>query len=257
MDQFTGTPVGAVSLNWKDPTSCGVTSMPDLRVARWDGGMWRNRGGAPSGFVFNGTLLTNLAPQELVFAPGWWTLASISASNPLPIELLSFTARPEGRTVRLDWVTATETDNDYFTVERSKNGSDFEEVLRKQGAGTSVTAISYTDLDPWPHAGVSYYRLRQTDFNNTTTTSDLVSVRMPTEGGNGLALVNSSEEVIAIHDFATGSLIHVMDMTGRMVWQGRVETEGRSTIPTRNLPVGAYLIRVSDDSRIESAPFVK
>jgi hypothetical protein len=97
-------------------------------------------------------------------------------TNPLPITLLSFTAVPDGNRVKLDWVTATEENNDYFTIEKSKNGIDWAEVLQKSGAGNSNTNIAYYDYDNDPYAGTSYYRLKQTDFNGQFKYSDMVPV---------------------------------------------------------------------------------
>lgn len=99
-------------------------------------------------------------------------------TNPLPITLLSFTAKPENdERVKLDWVTASEENNDYFTVERSKDGIVFEEVLRKEGAGNSNTTKYYTDYDNSPLGGLSYYRLKQTDFNGEFSYSNIVPVQ--------------------------------------------------------------------------------
>ena len=78
--------------------------------------------------------------------------------------------------MRLDWSTASERNNDYFTIERSASGQDFEEVARVDGAGNSVSTVNYTDRDPWPLPGTSFYRLRQTDFDGTTSVSNMVPV---------------------------------------------------------------------------------
>ncbi len=258
LEPYSGTPVGRVTLSWKQPMSCGVTNLADLRVAHWDGSMWADRGnGGAAGSFLIGTI-PQAATQETDFGPGgFWTLASISEDNPLPIELLLFDARREGSEVRLDWSTATERDNDYFTVERSANGLDFADVLRVDGAGFSNTTLTYTDIDRWPLPGTSFYRLRQTDFDGASTVSNMVAVRMPGQSTNGLVLLTDDDRVIAVHDFSAGSTMDVVDMTGRIVWRGRVETEGRSYVPFDAIGSGAYLLRISDDLRSESAPFVR
>ena len=257
LDQYSGTPLGRVTLSWKAPTSCGVTNLPDLRIAHWDGTMWRDRGGVAVGTVAIGTI-PQAAAQELTFAPGgYWTLASVSIDNPLPIELLMFDARQDGSQVRLDWSTASERDNDYFTIERSADGQMFSEVARVDGAGNSTTTLNYSDYDRWPLPGTSFYRLRQTDNDGATAVSNMVAVKMPGKGGNGLVVLSDADRIIALHDFAAGSRMEVLDMTGRLVWQGRVESEGRSYVPLSLLGNGAYVLRVSDDVRSESAPFVR
>ena len=87
----------------------------------------------------------------------------------LPIVLFSFEAKDQGESVLLDWVTATETNNDYFTLERSSDGETFRPVGTVQGAGTSTTPQQYQFTDADPLFGTSYYRIKQTDFDGAYT----------------------------------------------------------------------------------------
>ena len=105
------------------------------------------------------------------------TVASASSSTPLPIRLLSFTATPtENSSVKLDWATASETDNDFFTVERSRDGRTWNAVKEIAGAGNSSLQINYTAVDTSPYYGLSYYRLKQTDFDGQFSYSQIRSV---------------------------------------------------------------------------------
>lgn len=98
----------------------------------------------------------------------------------LPIELLSFEARCDQGVIKLDWVTASEINNDYFNVERSVDGYHWMEIATIDGAGSSSTVqeYSYTDnpyiIRNFNHA--FYYRLKQTDFDGTDEYSDIVLV---------------------------------------------------------------------------------
>ncbi len=93
---------------------------------------------------------------------------------PLPIKLLSFYAKPVGTYFQLNWSTATEVNNDYFTLEHSKNGTTFEQVAQIKGAGNSSMIINYTTNDFNSYLGNSFYRLRQTDFDGNYTYSDII-----------------------------------------------------------------------------------
>lgn len=109
------------------------------------------------------------------FSP--WTLSGNGSS--LPIELLWFTAVPfNNEIVNLDWTTASETDNDYFTVERSADGRNFETVTTVDGAGNSNSLLSYKTTDEKPYSGTSYYRLKQTDMNGEAKYSDIQVVHL-------------------------------------------------------------------------------
>ncbi len=96
----------------------------------------------------------------------------------LPVSLTSFTAKAiDNRAVQLDWTTATERNNDYFLLERSKDLLVFEAVANvkaREGIAAQGNVYSYTDEQPYN--GTSYYRLRQVDFDGTTTTFKAVSV---------------------------------------------------------------------------------
>ncbi len=254
IDRVTGIPNAVVELTWRDPMSCGVTDLPSLRVARWDGAMWLDRGnGGATGNTFGGTVPT--AAVQTLFSP--WTLASVNSENPLPISLVSFTAKPEGREVRLDWTTASERDNAYFTVERSADGLDFEGILQVPGALNSQQLLHYTDLDPRPYSGLNYYRLRQTDLDGTDALSAVVTVWMSGDARPSLA-VHAGEAMLSIfHGFEPGAHYTLLDMTGRLVANGTTQQEGTFQLSLGALPHGAYIFRMEDGLRSESVRFVR
>lgn len=95
----------------------------------------------------------------------------------LPVELISFTAQAVGTGVTLDWTTASEDRNDYFTLSRSANGVTFEELTRIGGAGTTTVMQHYSYNDEKPLAGISYYRLSQTDYDGSQSHSNIIPVQ--------------------------------------------------------------------------------
>ena len=105
------------------------------------------------------------------------TISSNSSSTPLPIELMDFSAtRMNNKTVGLDWITASETNNDYYSVERSENGFDWELLKIIDGTGNSSSPLKYNFIDKEPYTGISYYRLKQTDFNGQVEYSEIKNV---------------------------------------------------------------------------------
>ncbi len=98
------------------------------------------------------------------------------SGSPLPIELLTFEARVDDETVIVSWSTASEHNNDYFTIERTYDWEHFEEIGMVDGAGDSEEILHYQFVDEAPIPGVSYYRLKQTDFDGQFTYSNLVMV---------------------------------------------------------------------------------
>lgn len=171
-------PVGSnvsVTLSWNSPDCVGpyITSIADLRVMRWDGASWVNHGNggttgnATSGTVISAGLITSFSPI---------TLGSASMANPLPVELIDFSAEVIMDNVQLDWTTASELNNDFFTVQRSVNGKEFQSLGKVKGAGTKPTTTHYQYIDDAPETGTSYYRLKQTDIDGNSTFSSVVLI---------------------------------------------------------------------------------
>lgn len=101
----------------------------------------------------------------------------VLGAGPLSINLIDFTStRTKENFVRLDWRTASEVNNDYFLVERSKNIEEWEDVVTLNGSGNSNVQVVYSVIDNNPYFGKSFYRLKQTDFDGKSDFSPITSV---------------------------------------------------------------------------------
>jgi hypothetical protein len=116
----------------------------------------------------------------------------------LPIELLIFSANVEDSKVRLTWTTASEKNNDYFTVERSTNCLDWTELQQLNGAGNSNSTLHYEVVDNAPYFDLSYYRLKQTDFNGGHSYSESQDVFMSTLNSEIRVFPNPTKGLITI-----------------------------------------------------------
>lgn len=99
---------------------------------------------------------------------------------PLPIALVSFDATVKNGIVFLNWETSAEYENDFFLVERSRDGKTFEPLTKVDGAGTSRERLAYQARDSNPYHGKSYYRLSQTDFDGTIEYFRVLVVKVET-----------------------------------------------------------------------------
>jgi hypothetical protein len=173
------------------------------------------------------------------------------AASPLPIELLSFTATPNNRQVDLAWQTATETNNNYFEVEKTINGTDWEFVCKQNGAGNSTTMLSYTDVDKNPYMGTSYYRLKQVDFDGQYTYSQIETVNF---NGQSETIVYPNPNkgdftVKMIAETAGNTTIKLFDNLGKiLVSQENTTTKGVNfwNISTTDLPNGIYFLQIQN-----------
>ena len=102
----------------------------------------------------------------------------------LPIELLSFKAICDNGKIDVYWITASELNNDYFTLYRSINVSSWDEVVKMNGAGTSNTVKDYSYIDHVEDALQLYYKLQQTDYNGSSTFSQIIEAYCPSKTFN-------------------------------------------------------------------------
>jgi hypothetical protein len=134
-------------------------------------------------WTLDGTVATSGLASNIITASrngmsGFSQFAIAKHTTPLPVELALFDAACNGQNTILSWVTATEQNNDYFTLERScdENFLNYQTIATIPGSGNSSTIkeYSYTDYDAT--AGDCYYRLSQTDLNGTKTEFAPISI---------------------------------------------------------------------------------
>jgi hypothetical protein len=129
----------------------------------------------PSG-TFAGTETFYFAMDGNADAQCYYTLQGINV-QPLPVEMVSFHGKYVGGSNKITWEVASQTNNAYFTVQRSIDGTSWQEVQRVNGAGTSSQLIKYFILDDKFDAGINYYRIVQTDFDGAYDYSNVIFVK--------------------------------------------------------------------------------
>lgn len=176
--------------------------------------------------------------------------------TPLPIELLDFTAVYNGQDVDLNWHTASELNNDFFTVERSADAAAFSEVLRKKGAGNSTQALHYSDKDNSPLQGISYYRLKQTDFDGASAYSKVVPVNI---SGSAFEIMNTyidpATGLLEVTLNCSGNCLIAFELynaMGMRVYASAEALPGKDLkfyIPVASLDKGIYLLRAACEGK--------
>jgi hypothetical protein len=111
----------------------------------------------------------------------------------LPVELLSFTGECYTQSIILKWSTATETNNDYFSIEQSIDGINWRIVTKVDGAGNSSSLKNYSVIDLGPYNDISYYRLKQTDLNGAFSYSAIIAIEKCGEDISELAIYPNPE----------------------------------------------------------------
>ncbi|MGZ4048385.1 MAG: T9SS type A sorting domain-containing protein, partial [Bacteroidia bacterium] len=186
--------------------------------------------------------------------------------SPLPIELLSFDAKACNKQVCLDWKTASESNNDYFTVEKTKDGSAFEYVSTVNGAGNSTSEHSYSSEDNAPYEGVSYYRLKQTDFNGAYTYSGLKMVDFISTPDFSFEIYPNPSDGTVLNVALTADkgeevLVVVRDVTGReayskVIVSGDTGDNVYALDPSGKLAPGIYMITATSQQNIDNKKLI-
>ncbi len=258
----SGTATPYVTLHWADSSRSQIQNHSQIRVSHYTSGSWQNMGNGTStintdssGFVKSSVTFTTFSPV---------TLGSADASNPLPIELISFDAVQLNSNVLVSWTTLSETMNDYFTLERSTDRETFNAITQISGAGTSTIENHYQFVDKYVSSGVYYYRLKQTDNNGEYTYSNEVSVDVFNQFVSTLTVypnpcVNSN---INISYFDRENLpieIKIIDILGKILFikeyqliDGYLLTNLENEC---NLMPGTYYMILSNKQKIQQVQF--
>lgn len=171
-------------------------------------------------------------------------------SVPLPIVLTSFTAACNNGLVTFDWTTASETDNDYFTIERTIDGNNFEAVAVVDGAGTSSQANVYQHELTEPVDVACYYRLKQTDFNGDYSYSDNLFIDCSDETDLLVLYPNPGGDVAYVEGCQVQDIIIVFDASGRKVYEISIAKEGRAEIDLSQFAPGMYHVQINSGTKV-------
>ena len=177
----------------------------------------------------------------------------------LPIELLQFEARTSSDKVDLIWATASEINNDQFIIERSTDGKLFEEILKVKGAGNSTELNEYTTTDFYPVNGISYYRLRQVDFDGKSSYSDIIGayikVKTPFDFISVETTINSTIKLTFTNRSNEMCNLKVLELSGAQVFNMDMSVNAglnKKEIYCPFLKKGVYLLSISNDEQVLS-----
>lgn len=255
VDRVAGSGDANLSLYWESASASGISSCPDLTMARWNGSSWDERPAATAaGSSCSGTGAGTLTTSSALTAFSPFTFGSkLSGVNPLPVELTDFTAScNEGKT-SLNWSTATERENAYFLLERSSDGSKWEEFGRVNGSGTSYSKKQYTLLDNERTEGVLYYRLNQVDQDGGRTMFGTVAANCDLTEEKLNVYPNPAENEFTVEfdlskTYGKG-VVKILDNLGRECFSTNVELmRGKKLVQiSPDLIPGAYALRLYAD----------
>lgn len=181
--------------------------------------------------------------------------------TPLPVELVTFDVRQEQNHVEMNWLTASEKNNDFFTVERTKDGIHFEEIGHVKGAGNSSLSTEYSFKDYTPSNGISYYRIKQTDFNGREEIFEAKSIHFISSGNDVKVYPNPSinDRVSLLFQDNNEYTVNIYSYTGQLIDTFQRSAETGNLINDYLLPEGnAFIFEfISGQHQIQRLKVIK
>jgi hypothetical protein len=229
------------------------TELPIRRGYASKGEYWRDIGGIGD-LESNIVTISSTEPVTTLgnsrFTIGWYFI-------PLPVEVLSLQAKVVNQSqVQLDWVVVNESHLAYYGIERSTDGQQFEEIARVEARNSGETVAAYYHIDPAPHVGVNYYRLRQEEKDGKVSYSKVVAVEVRdniSELGKMSVypnpLTGSELFVVLPHTDMKVAVLRLYDAQGRLVEVNRhtVDAHTLRLQFSRKPQAGVYMLSLQTD----------
>jgi hypothetical protein len=203
-----------------------------------------------------GNTVAGVTPAPADFMRSWTLSNSIL---PLPIQLLAWEGSCTGNDILLKWTTASEQDNAYFTIEKSRDAQVWSAIGTVPGSGNSSQMISYSFSDDEGSADVAYYRLRQTDINGSSTVGNVIAVGCSRD--NGIDIVNAWDDGDYLNLAVSSTMDGVYDLT-LMDAQGKIITTRASQVintgittlrvDKRGISTGIYMVQLLNSTNMMS-----
>ncbi|OIQ34927.1 MAG: hypothetical protein BM555_04200 [Crocinitomix sp. MedPE-SWsnd] len=171
-------------------------------------------------------------------------------TGPLPVELTDFTAYKVDDHVILEWKTMSELYNDYFNVEKSQDGYSWESIDKIKGAGNSTTTIDYSSKDNHPFMGSNYYRIKQTDFDQSVGYSEIRRVDFQSQ--QAIIYPNpATNELNIITANSAEYEINIYNSIGQRIPVNKQFDNQHYILETTGLSAGIYLVEIISNNQKE------
>ncbi len=182
----------------------------------------------------------------------------LASQSIIPVNLITLDAKSDGKNVILSWMTSEEVNNNYFTIEKSRDGRHFLPLTIVEGASKSTTERSYTSRDEFPYPEKNYYRLKQTDSEGNYSYSKAIAVNIKGQGRMFHASSGKGSDKIDLSYFSENkesAMLRIFDTKGQQLYSMKLPlNEGRNDyrINSSLFPLGKYQVKLETPGTVQS-----
>ena len=254
IQKTSGSANAKLYVNWTSEDDYGTggnvlnPNLTGIAWGFWDGSKWDDIPSSTAGGISTGNITTN--DFVTTWSNDFFTLGSTDGENNLPIDLVSFGGECIDNQTNLEFVVASQVNNEYFTIERSKNLLSWEKLGDIVGGGTNNEEITYSFKDISPNSGDNYYRLSQTDIDGISKSFSPIAVTCESKVENYNIYPNPTTNRIAVEfelEFYQGDDIELVirDFKGSIVKSNSIELNrgyNYFEVDLTDIPNGIYTV---------------
>jgi hypothetical protein len=189
---------------------------------------------------------------------GGWLANSVTGISPLgfvstlvlPVKMLSFNVNRNSNNIQLNWVTASEVSNNYFSVERSIDGSAWTSIGTVKGASNTNTNNTYSFIDKYNDAAITYYRLKQVDDKGSFSYSEVRKLSNSVVNSAKVYLVNNSIKVELANASSENTIVTVLQSGGNLVARKSFSDGKTLSVDLNAGGTGVVFVNVSDNRQL-------
>jgi hypothetical protein len=200
---------------------------------------------------FSATTASNNEIQYIYNSTGDYfvvnNISLLGCESMLPVKLIRFTVQKSDADVALNWETTSESSNSHFDVEISSDAVNFSYLATVDGNGTTELDQKYSYVHKNPAAGITYYRLKQVDYDGTY---EYFVIRSIDNKGEEFIYPNPASTHLTLSNMTKGTTYEVLDGQGRLMLNTQVASQNSEVLDISNLPRGTHFIRFARDGKV-------
>lgn len=210
------------------------------------------------GYENIGTQSDGIAKERSIDGGSVWQNSGIGSfggtnASVLPVELIGFEVRKTNNTIEISWTTASETNNDYFELEKSTDGINFFSIAIIKGQGVSKSTNKYNTEDYGQTYGITYYRLKQTDFDGSFSYSNIIYIENNNYDLYSVSPNPSNDGIFKLNNKTNQTIkVNVISQLGTIVYSEYTD----AVINLSFLEKGTYTIVIVSEKNIQTQKII-